>query len=148
MYQESRRNAVFFVFFIIVGFFYLHSLVLSVVFSTYIHAASDIHERSLSVREEAIRRAFLALRRDDVSEYISASSIRKTLQLVRPHYSTMKVSGFLPCSNQIIITSHLCHTDQSINEPRGSIRSACYRFSYISNSNSSISKRFDSNNKK
>lgn len=91
MYNDSRRNAIFFVFFIIVGFFYLHSLVLSVVFSTYIHAASDIHERSLSVREEAIRRAFTALQRDDTSDFISASSIRKTLQLVRPHYSPMKV---------------------------------------------------------
>ena len=91
MYEASRANAIFFIFFIIVSVFYLHSLVLSVVFQTYIHAATEIHSRSVMDREEAIRRAFLALLREESSEYISATSVRKTLQVVRPHYNPMKV---------------------------------------------------------
>ena len=92
MYQVSRTNAIFFVFYIVVSVFYLHSLVLSVVFQTYILAATEIHERSVIDREEAIRRAFLALLREESSEYISASSVRKALQIVRPHYNALKVS--------------------------------------------------------
>lgn len=91
MYEASRSNAFFFVFFIITSVFYLHSLVLSVVFQTYIQAATDIHERSATDREDAIRLAFLALLKDDESEYVSSASVRKTLQIMRPHYSAMKV---------------------------------------------------------
>lgn len=91
MYEVSRSNAIFFVFFIIVSVFYLHSLVLSVVFQTYIHAATEIHQRAAMDREEAIRRAFVVLLREESSEYISASSVRKTLQIVRPHYNALKV---------------------------------------------------------
>lgn len=91
MYKVSRTNAIFFVFFIIVSVFYLHSLVLSVVFQTYIHAATQIHNRSVVDREEAIRRAFLALLREESSEFISATSVRKALQIVRPHYNPLKV---------------------------------------------------------
>lgn len=92
MYEVSRANAIFFVFYIVVSVFYLHSLVLSVVFQTYILAATEIHEKSVMDREEAIRRAFLALLREESSEYISASSVRKALQIVRPHYNALKVS--------------------------------------------------------
>ena len=91
MYEVSQSNAAFFVFFIVVSVFYLHSLVLSVVFQTYIHAASEIHQRSVMDREEAIRRAFVVLLREESSEFISASSVRKTLHIVRPHYNSMKV---------------------------------------------------------
>ena len=93
MYSMSRSSAIFFVFFIVVSVFYLHSLVLSVVFQTYIQAATDIHERSVADGEEAVRLAFLALRRDDRSESVSTASVRKALQIMRPHYSTMKVSS-------------------------------------------------------
>ena len=91
MYQKSRSNAIFFIFFIVVSVFYLHSLVLSVVFQTYIQAASEIHERSASDREAAVRLAFLALAKDARAEVVSTSSVRKTLQLVRPHYGPQKV---------------------------------------------------------
>jgi uncharacterized membrane protein len=91
MYERSKANAMFFVFFVIVSVFYLHSLVLSVVFQTYIHAATEVHGRSTMDREESIRRAFLALLREESSEYISATSVRKALQIVRPHYNPMKV---------------------------------------------------------
>ena len=93
MYESSSTNAIFFVLFIIVSVFYLHSLVLSVVFSTYIQAAAEIHERSVTAREDAIRMSFLALVRDDQTDSINTAGVRKTLQLVRPHYSGMKVCG-------------------------------------------------------
>ena len=91
MYEVSPSNSIFFIFFIIVSVFYLHSLVLSVVFQTYIHAATEIHERSVADREEAIRQSFVALMRDEKSDFISTSSVRKALQIVRPHYSSLKV---------------------------------------------------------
>jgi hypothetical protein len=94
MYQTSRLNAIFFIFYIVTSVFYLHSLVLSVVFQTYIQAATEIHERSATDREEAVRLAFLALIKDDHSELVSVSSVRKTLQIIRPHYSSHKVRVF------------------------------------------------------
>lgn len=97
MYYTSPTNAFFFVFFIITSVFYLHSLVLSVVFQTYIQAATDIYERSSSDRENAVRLAYLALMKDETSECISASSVRKTLQVVRPHYSSLKVRVIFFC---------------------------------------------------
>jgi hypothetical protein len=92
MYEKSQSNAFFFIFFIVTSVFYLHSLVLSVVFQTYIQATTDIHERSTWDREEAIRLAFLALVKNGETDHISAGSVRKALQVVRPHYSNMKVS--------------------------------------------------------
>jgi hypothetical protein len=92
MYEVSRSDAIFFIFFIVTCVYYMHSLVLSVVFQTYIQAATDIHERSATDREDAIRLAFLALVKDDQSEYVRTASVRKTLQIMRPHYSAMKVS--------------------------------------------------------
>ena len=91
MYESNQSNALFFIVFTIICGFYVHSLVLSVVFQTYIQAATDIHKRSTYNREETIRLAFLALVRDGETECISTSSVRKTLQAVRPHYSVMKV---------------------------------------------------------
>ena len=92
MYQSNPWSALFFIGFIVTSVFYLHSLVLSVVFQTYVQAASEIHLRSVSDRESAIQLAFLALSKDDGSELISTSSIRRVLQIVRPHYSHHKVS--------------------------------------------------------
>eukprot|EP00934_Nitzschia_sp_Nitz4_P007132 Nitzschia sp. Nitz4//scaffold69_size99277//19473//23043//NITZ4_004622-RA/size99277-augustus-gene-0.1-mRNA-1//1//CDS//3329556682//7122//frame0 len=95
MYASSASYAIFFVLFDIVSVFYLHSLVLSVVFQTFIHAASEIHDRSVAEREVAVHRAFLALLRDDNADYVSSHSVRKTLQLVRPHYSPMKIKALM-----------------------------------------------------
>ena len=92
MYEDSPSSALFFIFFIVTASFYLHSLVLSVVFQTYMQASAHIHERSAWYREEATRLAFVALTRNGETETISVGSVRKTLQVVRPHYSNMKVS--------------------------------------------------------
>jgi hypothetical protein len=92
LYETSRWNATFFVFFIVTAVFYLHSLLLSVVFQTYVQAATEIHERSATDREDAVRLAFLALTKVDQTDVISTGNVRKTLQMVRPHYNAMKVS--------------------------------------------------------
>ena len=95
MYQEAPSNSLFFVIFIITCTFYYHSLVLSVVFSTYIQAVTEIHERSASDREDAVRLAFLALMKKGQSDYINISSVRKCLHIVRPHYNTLKMKALL-----------------------------------------------------
>jgi hypothetical protein len=146
MYEESRSNAIFFVFFIIISVFYLHSLVLSVVFQTYIQAAGEIHDRCASDREDAIRLAFLALVRDDQSEYISAASVRKTLQVVRPHYSTMKVSATHAAQhfeNLLELTS--LGTDKSVDGYRGSYNPAHHRLSHVPYENTASTERVHSN---
>jgi hypothetical protein len=106
MYADVPSYSVFFVVFIITCVFYYHSLVLSVVFQTYIQAVTDIHERAASDRHDAIRLAFLALLKDGQSDYISTSSVRKCLQVVRPHYNALKLNALLEIvdpSNEHII---------------------------------------------
>lgn len=115
MYEEHPSSAFFFIFFIITASFYLHSLVLSVVFQTYMQASADIHERTLWYREEATRLAFLALAKNGETETISVGSVRKTLQMVRPHYSNMKVSYLdnKDCIRPILLTSSILRFNRS-----------------------------------
>ncbi len=106
IYATSPSYSIFFVVFIITCVFYYHSLVLSVVFQTYIQAVTDIHARAVSDRDDAIRLAFLALLKDGQSDYISTSSVRKCLQVVRPHYNSLKLNALLEIvdpSNENII---------------------------------------------
>jgi hypothetical protein len=120
MYRDYRASAVFFIFFVVVCVFYLHSLVLSVVFSTYIYAAGEIFERSASDREDALRLAYRALLDDDDAHRrldegmvpatsatsmnlegdggmngvgIKISRLRPLLQRLRPHYNASKISA-------------------------------------------------------
>lgn len=106
IYAVSPSYSIFFVVFLITCLFYYHSLVLSVVFQTYIQAVTDIHARTVSDRDDAIRLAFLALIKDGHSDYISTSSVRKCLQVVRPHYNSLKLNALLeivdPSNEQII----------------------------------------------
>ncbi|KAG7368064.1 ion transport protein [Nitzschia inconspicua] len=98
VYKEGAANSLFFILFIVTCTFYYHSLVLSVVFQTYIQAITEIHERSSSDREEAVRLSFLALMKNgknDKTDYISVSSVRKCLQLVRPHYNALKMKALM-----------------------------------------------------
>jgi hypothetical protein len=48
MDDESRTSAIFLIFFIITCVFYLHTLILSVVFQAFIQAARDVHQRPAS----------------------------------------------------------------------------------------------------
>jgi len=106
MYAAIPSYSIFFVVFIITCVFYYHSLVLSVVFQTYIQAVTDIHARAALDRHDAIRLAFLALLKDGQSDYISTSSVRRCLQMVRPHYNVLKMNALLEIvdpSNEHII---------------------------------------------
>jgi len=95
IYATTPSHSIFFVVFIITCVFYYHSLVLSVVFQTYIQAVTEIHARAASDRQNAIRLAFLALLKDGQSDHISISSVRKCLQVVRPHYNSLKMNALL-----------------------------------------------------
>ena len=106
IYATTPSCSIFFVTFIITCVFYYHSLVLSVVFQTYIQAVTEVHEQTTSDRDDAIRLAFLALLKDGQSDYISTTSVRKCLQIVRPHYNVLKMNALLeivdPTNEQII----------------------------------------------
>jgi len=106
IYATTPSYSIFFVTFIIFSLFYYHSLVLSVVFQTYIQAVTEIHEQTTSDRDDAIRLAFLALLKDGQSDYIKVTSVRKCLQKVRPHYNFLKMNALLKIvdpSNEHII---------------------------------------------
>jgi hypothetical protein len=95
-YQASKFSAFFFVFFIVTAVFYLHSLVLSVVFQTYVMAASEIHERGVADREESVHLSYLALRQHDPSRsVISTESVRELLYQLRPHYNSYKINALV-----------------------------------------------------
>lgn len=104
-YDESPWNAVFFVIFIVVSIFYLHSLVLSVVFQVFIQSAKEVHRRSTSDKENSLKLAFLALAwarntpETNQNEFatknndsVDLSLICETLRLMRPHYSQQKLN--------------------------------------------------------
>jgi Ion transport protein len=106
VYNDSRISALFFIFFVVVTVFYLHSLVLSVVFQTFIQAASDVHERNSADKEDAVYLAFVALANVDRSGmktreskinhvYVDIQSVRQTLRILRPHYNTMKINALI-----------------------------------------------------
>jgi hypothetical protein len=117
-YQSSHWSAVFFVLYIVVTVFYMHSLVLSVVFQTYIQAASDIYDRSLTDREDTLQLAFAALKKQhqmDARKHpgptqklgkgslqtpfthtgIPMYLVREALESLRPHYNAMKINALV-----------------------------------------------------
>ena len=104
-YYESPWNAFFFVIFIVVSVFYMHSLVLSVVFQVFIQSAKEVHRQSTSDKENAIKLAFCALawagmipnQNENESgtnrnNAVDTALICETLRLLRPHYSQQKLS--------------------------------------------------------
>ena len=94
MYEETQFSAIFFVFFIVISVFYLHSLVLSVVFQTYIQAATEVHERSTADREDAVQLSFLALQREG-NDLVRIKDVRRVLHMLRPHYNAMKINALV-----------------------------------------------------
>ena len=95
IYQHSPCAAAFFVVFIVTFVFYLHSLVLSVVLSTYVQAAAEIHERSSGDREDAIQLAFVALQQQQKQNVVEVGLLRETLRILRPHYNAMKINALV-----------------------------------------------------
>jgi len=105
IYQVNKLSALFFVIFIVTSVFYLHSLVLSVVFQTYIQAAAEIHQRNASDREDSVHLAFMALLQDEHHEtshengtnesLVDVELVRDTLRIMRPHYNTLKINALV-----------------------------------------------------
>ena len=95
IYAEARINALFFVLFIIICVFYLHSLTLSVVFQVFIQAASEVYTRAGTEKDECIHSAFLSLASirpsSQIAREIHRDDIKLVLRKVRPHYSSPKV---------------------------------------------------------
>ena len=98
----------------------MHSLVLSVVFQTYIQAASDIYERTLIDREDALQLAFAALKKQHQMDSRNHNTgrpqkssgrenlpppsaqagipmylVREALEELRPHYNSMKINALV-----------------------------------------------------
>jgi hypothetical protein len=86
------------------------NLVLSVVFQTYVQASADIHHRSMTDREDSMRLAFLALESipstDEKAQVVQMEHVRKTLQMLRPHYNDLKINALAeivdPTNQQVI----------------------------------------------
>ncbi len=65
-----------------------------------------IRERSFADRQEALNLAFLALRKEDLTDENGANQvdmrdIRKVMKLLRPHYNDEKVRFFTTQSNRL-----------------------------------------------
>ena len=105
-YSESPWNAIFFVVFIVVSVFYLHSLVLSVVFQVFIQSATEVHRQSATDKNNSMKLAFLALtspRNDnaknnydefssDENALVDVRLICEAFRLLRPHYNKQKLN--------------------------------------------------------
>ena len=106
-YNESPWNAVFFVIFIVVSIFYLHSLVLSVVFQVFIQSATEVHRQSATDKENSLKLAFLALTSargnasktlgdknfsPDKNALVDVRLICEAFRLLRPHYGQQKLN--------------------------------------------------------
>ena len=130
MYNESRTAAFFFILFVVTMTLYVHSLVLSIVFQAYIQESTTIYERSLCYREETLSLAFQCLQESDRADVgthtVQAENIRKTLHLLRPHYSTFKVDALMEIvdparTNAIDYTSFRVRIQQALS---ASVRAA------------------------
>ena len=102
MYQETKLAALFFVVFDAATTLYLHSLVLSVVFQTYVQASTEVHTMSVAYREETLRLSFEALREtthlqngDSTPVVVQTSMVRRVIEKIRPHYSILKINALM-----------------------------------------------------
>mmetsp|Transcript_22693 Transcript_22693/g.33507 ORF Transcript_22693/g.33507 Transcript_22693/m.33507 type:complete len:807 (-) Transcript_22693:66-2486(-) len=100
MYSKYQSSAFFFVTYETIAALYLHSLVLSVVFQSFIQAKTEINANSMTEREETIRLSFEALQDPDREDsMVETQEIRKTLSLLRPHYNNMKITALMDIVN-------------------------------------------------
>jgi len=94
--EYGRSSSIFFVIFLITSVFYLHSLVLSVVFQSYMDGMAAIREHSALDREENLQLAYEALsecKKDEERRAMVAPThlIRGALGLLREHYNVTKM---------------------------------------------------------
>ncbi|GAX18682.1 hypothetical protein FisN_10Hh105 [Fistulifera solaris] len=105
-YEQSQFSAVFFVSFIVISVFFMQSLILSVVFHAYMRAAKEMRQKSAAQREVAIQLAFKSLQfhhrlGQDASmtppsgDCIPLSLVQQILEIIRPHYSALKINALL-----------------------------------------------------
>ena len=125
-YNESPWNAAFFVLFNVVTIFYVHSLVLSVVFQVFIQSATEVHRRSASEKVHSLKTAFLALASAennpntntgkelprDANKLVDVRLICETLRLVRPHYSQQKLNVLM----EMIVSPNLENGSQIFSQ--------------------------------
>ncbi|GAX17248.1 hypothetical protein FisN_10Lh105 [Fistulifera solaris] len=105
-YEQSQLSAVFFVSFIVISVFSMQSLILSVVFHAYMRASKEIRKKAAAQRELAIQLAFKSLQfhhrlGQDAStttspgDCIPLSLVQQILEIIRPHYSALKINALL-----------------------------------------------------
>jgi hypothetical protein len=116
VYNQYPSSAIFFVSFLVICVFYAHSIVLSVVFQTYIQAMTVIRQRSVKGRHESLKLAFNALHPQNDPEHseliIEMAKVKRVIQLLRPHYDSSKVevlTQILDPSSDGKITFHSFH---------------------------------------
>lgn len=108
MNERGEAASLFFIPFLIVSVFYTHSLVLSVVFQSYMDGMSFIRERTAFDRERALELAFEAVSlADGVTKAeprslhelepvaVSTASIKEVLGFIRPHYGRVKLDALV-----------------------------------------------------
>ena len=101
IYNTTKIAALFFVSFL-TSTLYFRSIVMSVVFNSFVKAMKTIRGRYLSDREDSLRLAFHALHdfdafRGEGSNYrcfVPVWVIKRVLQGVRPHYTDTQVRGY------------------------------------------------------
>jgi hypothetical protein len=105
-YEQSQLSAVFFVSFIVISVFFMQSLILSVVFHAYMRAAKETRQKAAAQRELAIQLAFKslqfhhrlgqdALAAPSPGDRIPLSLVQRALEIIRPHYSSLKINALL-----------------------------------------------------
>mmetsp|Transcript_10090 Transcript_10090/g.18906 ORF Transcript_10090/g.18906 Transcript_10090/m.18906 type:complete len:671 (+) Transcript_10090:60-2072(+) len=133
VYDKDRSSAIFFVLFLIICVFFVHSVVLSVVFQTYIHSMKILRERAAADRLESMKLAYLALAPINLvmvevghEASVETDKVRQVIQILRPHYSSEKIDVLM----QIVDpnrTGRIEYSDFRVRMPvvlRTSLRSA------------------------
>lgn len=96
VYNDSPSAALFFIAFGVTTIFYLHSLVLSTVFQSYIETMKEMVARYENHKEECLLHAFRCLQQKSSMEsesigIVRTDLIRDVLVNLRPHYDKTKV---------------------------------------------------------
>ena len=92
VYNSDRSSAIFFIIFGVVCIFYMHSLVLSTVFNSYITAMHEVIDRINLNKEQCLLYAFRCLEEKPNSKsFVWTDDVREVFKLLRPHYTDKKV---------------------------------------------------------
>lgn len=103
VYKQYRSASFFFALFLVCCVFYMHSLVLSVVFQSYMEGLMIISEHAAADKEKTMRLAFQALCRQEGGCTVDGSgvvaiptnAILQVLKLRRPRYGRNKINALV-----------------------------------------------------